>query len=99
MAWGIGCGKPNVPGVYVSIAEVVCWIDWVTKCKHGNDYGYFYNYPQCANWIDEEISFLEQSYDPIDRVYLNRAKIMKSSCQRSNSGSIGPRRNINSIRS
>ena len=37
-AWGIGCGKENVPGVYASLTESVCFIDWATKCKHGDKY-------------------------------------------------------------
>ena len=37
-AWGIGCGEENVPGVYASLTESVCFIDWVTKCKHGDKY-------------------------------------------------------------
>ena len=95
VAWGIGCGKPNVPGVYAAVADVVCWIDWVTKCKHGNDFGYFYNYPQCDNWIDTEIFSLESSSDPNDKVYLKRAELMKTSCQRPNFGKIGPRGSSN----
>ena len=55
VAWGIGCGKPNVPGVYAAVADVVCWIDWVTKCKHGNDFEYFYNYPQCDRHIEDSM--------------------------------------------
>jgi len=93
VAWGIGCGKPNVPGVYAAVADVVCWIDWVTKCKHGNDFGYFYNYPQCDNWIDTEIFSLESSSDPKDKEYLIRVKIMKKSCQRT--GQIRPRQSSN----
>merc|ERR1712226_1277994 len=97
VAWGIGCGVPNVPGVYAAVADVVCWIDWVTKCKHGNDFGYFYNYPQCDNWIDTEIFSLESSSDPNDKVYLKRAELMKTSCQRPNFGQIGPRGSSNNL--
>ena len=37
-AWGIGCGEANVPGVYASMAEATCFIDWATKCRHGDKY-------------------------------------------------------------
>merc|ERR1719153_1157156 len=37
VAWGIGCGEENVPGVYTSVAEQACWIDWVLAC-HDDKY-------------------------------------------------------------
>jgi len=90
VAWGIGCGKPNVPGVYAAVTDVLCWIDWVTKCKHGNKYADFYNYPQCNKWIDEEIRDLERSSDSDDKKYLSRVKIMKKTCEKE--GKIQPPR-------
>jgi len=88
VAWGIGCGKPDVPGVYAAVSDVICWIDWVTKCKHGNEYASFYDYPQCANWIDKEISSLEGNSE--DKKYLSRVKIMKKTCE--NEGKIQPKK-------
>ena len=43
-AWGVGCGEENVPGVYASMAEATCFIDWATKCKHGDKYNEDYNF-------------------------------------------------------
>ena len=43
-AWGIGCGEENVPGVYASMAEATCFIDWATKCKHGDKYNNDYDF-------------------------------------------------------
>merc|ERR1719264_547192 len=28
VAWGIGCGEDNTPGVYASVSKGVCWIDY-----------------------------------------------------------------------
>ena len=36
--WGIGCGQENVPGAYVAIPDQLCFIEWATKCEHGNLY-------------------------------------------------------------
>ena len=33
VAWGIGCGEENVPGVYTNVASQVCWLDWVLSCR------------------------------------------------------------------
>ena len=38
MAWGIGCGQKNVPGVYTSVGQLACWIDYVLKCTLGDAY-------------------------------------------------------------
>jgi len=31
VAWGVGCGT-EVPAVYSSIPEAMCWVDWVMSC-------------------------------------------------------------------
>merc|ERR1711962_1181502 len=33
VAWGIGCGEDNIPGVYASVPEAVCWIDYAMSCR------------------------------------------------------------------
>merc|ERR1712066_707092 len=38
VAWGIGCGQAEVPGVYTAVAEQACWIDWVMRCRLGSTY-------------------------------------------------------------
>merc|ERR1712203_481565 len=38
VAWGIGCGQAEVPGVYTAVAEQACWIDWAMRCRLGSAY-------------------------------------------------------------
>ncbi len=79
-AWGIGCGVEGRPGVYADVADGLCFIDWATKCKTGQKYRGFINYPQCNGWIDREISSLSRSSDPKAPSYLNKARSLKESC-------------------
>jgi len=37
VAWGIGCGETGTPGVYASVSQAVCWIDYVMSCYYGNN--------------------------------------------------------------
>jgi len=55
VAWGIGCGEAEVPGVYTSVAEQVCWIDWVMKCHLGDSYQLQYG-GECQAWLDAKQS-------------------------------------------
>ena len=80
ISWGIGCGKEGVPGVYASVRNALCFIDWDTKCKHGLEFCAHYNYGRdCASWIDEVIAQAEE-YPLIFKKYLNRARRLKNSC-------------------
>merc|ERR1711962_602547 len=63
VAWGIGCGENNLPGVYADVAKAVCWIDYAMSCFYGQtsgDFSSFYGYSaqQCQTWMDNEISSL-----------------------------------------
>jgi len=51
VAWGIGCGQAEVPGVYTSVPEQVCWIDWAMKCHLGEAYSLQYG-QECQRWYD-----------------------------------------------
>ena len=44
VAWGIGCGENQTPGVYASVAKAVCWIDNVVTKQLGQESGCFYSY-------------------------------------------------------
>ena len=57
VAFGVGCGQQDVPGVYTSVAEQVCWVDWVLGCDE--QYGPSHqlrNSPGCNQWLQEKQS-------------------------------------------
>merc|ERR1711915_741901 len=63
VAWGIGCGEDGVPGVYASVSEAVCWIDYALTCHHGQNTGdyeafLFNTQSQCGSWFDKKLEQL-----------------------------------------
>ena len=46
-AWGVQCNVPNIPGVYASIPDGLCFIDFATKCLEGDKYSSNYNIREC----------------------------------------------------
>merc|ERR1711872_1002923 len=52
VAWGIGCGEDNIPGVYASVSESVCWIDLAMSCKAGITTSYWGYGRECQQWMD-----------------------------------------------
>merc|ERR1712062_255772 len=44
VAWGIGCGEDNTPGVYASVSKGVCWIDYAMTCQFGQQSGSYSSY-------------------------------------------------------
>merc|ERR1711962_1522492 len=52
VAWGIGCGEDNVPGVYASVSQAVCWIDLAMSCKAGSSSSYWGYGGECQDWWD-----------------------------------------------
>ena len=69
-----------MPGVYVSVSKknIFCFIDWATKCKHGNKYSDFYNEPKCNDWANEFIGELSEQPGLI-RI-INKVKALSNSC-------------------
>jgi len=52
VAWGIGCGS-QIPGVYGDVQTAMCFIDWATKCQHGQDKDY-YGMQGCSGWAKKQ---------------------------------------------
>jgi len=59
VAWGIGCGS-EVPGVYADVSEAMCFIDWSTKCVHGQDKD-FYEMKGCRNWAKDQYCYAKEA--------------------------------------
>ena len=70
-SWGLECGNPGYPGVYASVTEGLCFIDWATKCADGDKYKDFYNIVGCDSWIDEELDRLQGLKAKFERRDLN----------------------------
>lgn len=78
IAWGIDCGKEGIPGVYASVPKALCFIDFATKCKHGNKYADFYNYKECKNWFEETLDDLRSKGNR--GAYIRSLKALNGSC-------------------
>merc|ERR1711973_907439 len=53
VAWGIGCGEDNIPGVYASVPEAVCWIDYAMSCRTNGGSSSYWGYGrECQDWWD-----------------------------------------------
>merc|ERR1712198_122455 len=65
VAWGIGCGEKGIPGVYASVSEAVCWIDYAMTCYYGQSSGDYSSYwsnsqSQCGTWFDNKFNQLTE---------------------------------------
>ena len=59
-AWGIGCGSVDVPDVFASIQDSLCFIDFAVKCKHGRDFITHFDYSrECSTWYEDQIEELK----------------------------------------
>merc|ERR1712130_782241 len=66
VAWGIGCGEDNTPGVYASVSKGVCWIDYAMTCQFGQQSGSYSSYwgysaQQCQTWMNGGLSRLNEA--------------------------------------
>merc|ERR1712203_145767 len=65
VAWGIGCGEDNTPGINAEYMGGVCWIDYAMTCQFGQQSGSFSSYwgysaQQCQTWMNGELSRLNE---------------------------------------
>merc|ERR1712186_221877 len=72
VAWGIGCGEDNTPGVYADVSQASCWMDQAVSCYYGglvsepyeNFPSYFgYTSDQCQVWLENKVYQLENKRD------------------------------------
>jgi len=64
VAWGIGCGEDNTPGVYADVSQATCWIDQAITCHYGGGNSYFgYTSNVCQVWLQDKISDLTTKRD------------------------------------
>ena len=43
-AWGIGCGSADIPDVFASIQDSLCFINFAIKRRHGRDFITHFDY-------------------------------------------------------
>merc|ERR1712240_503439 len=77
VAWGIGCGEDNVPGVYASVPEAVCWIDYAMSCgANGGSSSYWGYGTECQDWWDtQQITLNNQVLAMQDTTLTGRKKV------------------------
>jgi len=64
VAWGIGCGEDNTPGVYADVSQATCWIDQAITCHYGGGNSYFgYTSNVCQVWLQDKITDLTTKRD------------------------------------
>ena len=75
VAWGIGCGEDNIPGVYASVPEGVCWIDLAMSCQSGywglpapSYWGF--SASSCQTWLDGRLADLQTKVDAMANAHL-----------------------------
>jgi len=77
VAWGIGCGEQNIPGVYADVSDAVCWIDYAMTCYYGKSNGdtnsyWSYEQAQCGTWMDNKLSTFDNRIangGPVARIF------------------------------
>ena len=83
IAFGIGCGNSNVPDVFASIQNALCFIDYDIKCKHNKDFITHIDYEKdCSTWYEDTIQELKaQPQVKIIKRYLKRTEALETTCK------------------
>ena len=85
VAWGIGCGENNVPGVYADVSKAVCWIDQQLTCHRGaqtGDYNSYFGYTsdKCGAWHADKITEIRQKMEGNNSKYWQSVMSEYSKC-------------------
>jgi len=62
VAWGVGCGDKDVPGVYADVNKALCFIDWATKCSNVD---LNLDLDHCEQWAQNRNFSLEQELEEL----------------------------------
>jgi len=65
VAWGVGCGEDNTPGVYASVSKALCWVDYLISCQQGGYTGQVPSYngytsDVCKPYMENLKTYLQQ---------------------------------------
>jgi len=64
VAFGIGCGEPNIPEILASIDQSRCYIDYDVKCKHGKEFIEHMDFEaHCGSWYKNVRELLDSIKD------------------------------------
>ena len=61
IGWGIGCGQTGLPGVYTDVADMLCFIDFSTRCVNEDED--VYGITGCRNWAVQERNRIQTAAD------------------------------------
>ena len=56
-----GCSKV-IAEIFASVSDAICFIHYVTICKHGSKFSDHYYYPECNDYANEKITELEDFF-------------------------------------
>ena len=61
VSWSIGCGEDDVPDVFSSVEDALCFISADIKCKHGDKFLEHDVHPvECENWYQKELEIFDK---------------------------------------
>ena len=80
--FGIGWGNKEIPDVFASDHDALCFIDYDIKCKHDKDFITHIDYERdCSTWYEDLVKELEaQPQVRIIKRYLKRTQALANTC-------------------